>query len=132
MTTRYPPRAVIHQTKERAVPADVPYQFTEWLQQQLAKRGWTQKQLADQMGWSEAHTSRIVNRDRKVTVDGAARFSQLFRVPLTDVYEIAGHPIPTDEAPPMSTADVVESDRRLTREQKELLLGILRSWVPDA
>lgn len=113
------------------MPADaVPYEFTDWLNSHLRKRGWTQKDLADRMGWSEAHTSRIVNRTRQLTVDGCARFAQLLRVPLTEVYEVAGQPIPTDDQPGVSTADVIESASELTKEQKELLLGIYFSWIP--
>ena len=115
------------------MPADaVPYEFTDWLRHHLTRRGWTQAQLAEKLGVSEAHVSRYANRDRRITPDKAALLSQLFNVSLVEVYENAGLPIPTDDEPPPTTGAVIEADRRLTKEQKELLLGILRSWVPDA
>ena len=109
--------------------ADAPPNFTDWLQTHLTRRSWRQKDLARRLGITEAHMSRIATGERRPTTDMCALLAQAFGESVEDVYRVAGHPIPSSEPRVPSTEDAVEADRRFTRAQKELLLGIIRSWI---
>lgn len=100
-----------------------------YLQQRLDERGWQQNQLAERLGYTDAHTSRLVTGRRRLTRDGCARVAQVFGVPVADVYTAAGYELPSTEPRAPTTVDVIESDPRLTRAQRDILVGIYKSWV---
>lgn len=75
--------------------------------------------------------SRMARAIQPPTRDTCVRLAQLFGVSEEEVWRVAGHAIPSDEPPPVTVADAVEADRRLTKEQKRLLIDLYHSWFPS-
>lgn len=105
--------------------------FGDWLKDQRTRRSMRQYELADHLGVSEAHASRLESGARRPTNDHCRRLAQLFAVPVDDVYRIAGRMPPPQPTRERSTLDCIAEDPWLTRDQKAILSGIYSSWVPD-
>lgn len=59
----------------RAEPEDGP--FGGWLKQHRASRGFTQQELADNLGVSAAHLSRVESGEKRLSEDGLQRAAEL-------------------------------------------------------
>lgn len=64
--------------------------FTAWLQQQLDERGWSQNQLARELGFTSAGISRIMTGTRQPGIKTCVRLAQTLNVDLLDLLNLAG------------------------------------------
>ena len=63
--------------------------FTEWLQQQLDERGWSQNHLAREAGLTSAGISRIMTGARQPGLKTCVRLAQTLNVALQDLLDLA-------------------------------------------
>ncbi len=64
--------------------------FTAWLQQQLDERGWSQNQLAREIGFTSAGISRIMTGTRQPGIKTCVRLAQALNADLLDLLNLAG------------------------------------------
>ena len=107
--------------------------FTEWLTQEMQKRGWSQAELARESGITKGALSHIFSGTRKPGVVMLKAISQAFNLPAEHVFRVAGILEPgrpilgTDKVPDLGvwTRIFVEADDE-TRQQ---LLKVARSFL---
>lgn len=73
------------------VPEGVGVSLAEFLQREMERRGWSQRDVTIQTGVARTSISNILeNPDAVPTVETLVRFSQTFSIPLWRLLEIAG------------------------------------------
>ena len=72
--------------------------FTEWLTQEMQKRGWSQAELARESGITKGALSHIFSGTRKPGVIMLKAIAQAFYLPAEHVFRIAGL-LETDDPP---------------------------------
>lgn len=64
--------------------------FSNWILQELDKRGWSQSDLARASGLTRGGVSNIVNEKSSIGIDSATGIAKAFGVPVTEVLSAAG------------------------------------------
>jgi len=80
-------------TTSAAPAGSVPQQFGDWLENQLASKRMTQRQLADRSGVDHSTISRLMRGDRVPSLETAQRLATGLREPLFGVTSGEGNPI---------------------------------------
>lgn len=65
-------------------------EFSNWLREELDRRGWTQAKLAGLMGMSPAQVTRIMSGERGIGEQSLTAIAKAFRIPPEEVYRAAG------------------------------------------
>ena len=96
-------------------------EFSEFIQQELVKRGWSQADLARRSGMTTGGVSMLLNQTRKPSTDTLNIIAQVFNYSREEVYRIAG----LLSAVPESSAQKEELlhlfDQLPEKEKKDLL-----------
>lgn len=60
-----------------------------------AARGWSQRTLAQRLGWSQATLSAVENGERRIDVSELFLFAKMFEIPVVALFREAPMPIRT-------------------------------------
>lgn len=71
--------------------------FADWLVRERVKRGWSQEQLAEKIGFSQAAVSRVESGETPATAKFANALAEAFDMGPTIVYSAAGLLPPVSE-----------------------------------
>lgn len=98
--------------------------------------GLTMRQLGARTSLSESYISRLESGKRDtLSADTAVQLAQALGLDPQEVKRVGGveDAFTVDVGPGsvVATRDALLADRQLTAEQKNLLLGLYRSWVPS-
>ena len=99
--------------------------LASWLNIQLNETGWSQRELARRAGVSHSTVSQVLSLQQRPTWDFCAGIAQALRVPVDEVFVLAGLKPP----PPASVEDEAEALallRRLPSQTRRVVLDILR------
>lgn len=102
--------------------------FADWLEKQIADRGWSIRHTADKAKVSHVHLSYVLNGTRGVGHDFCSAIARAFNLPADDVFRRAGLLPPAPERTP----GLIEAEHLFTLlkpGQRELLLQTMRAWV---
>lgn len=100
--------------------------FGEWLKQELARRGWSQTELARQVGTSTGTVSDWVRGVRTPTPESCDRIADVLVMDVDDVLTRAGHRPPEwkDDAP--DVRELIALARALTPIHRAEVLSFAR------
>lgn len=108
--------------------------FSEWLQQQMDERGWSQADLARNSGLTRAAISNYVNAVRAAPdADSCVALARAFKLPPEHVLRVAGYlpPAPEEERSP-TLLEMIEIFRNSTPEEQEEMISFARWRVQRA
>ena len=122
-------KSVARKVKEpvAAVKASAMSKFANQLRGWRAKRGWSQAELADQLGYSNALVSQIEQEHKPPSAEFAAKCDEVFDTPATfaDFQELVAR-----EAWPSYFAPVIDSETRATQVhewEQRVVPGLLQT-----
>jgi len=103
-------------------------EFTAWLENELAKRGWTPADLAHAAGLGNSTVTRILNGGRNPGPEFCRSVAKALAEPEETVFRQAGllSPLPADEND-LTLGALLDIVKRLPRDEREELL-----WYADA
>lgn len=95
--------------------------FSNWILQELDKRGWSQSDLARASGLTRGGVSNIVNEKSSIGIDSATGIAKAFGVPVTEVLSAAGV-IPKVPEATAEEEQLLYLFRQMTEDQRRDLL----------
>lgn len=106
--------------------------FIDWLKEEMDKRQWSQADLANRAGITDASLSHILNRNRKPGPDVCRGIAQAFGEPPEKVFRLAG--ILPDEVGEQNglsdyAKELVGWVEQLPEDQKEFVLETVKALV---
>jgi transcriptional regulator with XRE-family HTH domain len=113
---------------EREIIFDMEYgdDFLEWVQNMLAKRNWSQAELARRGGITASAVSKLMTRQqRQPGKDMLSAIARAFDMPVEDVYRIAGEfPAKYDDDPLTKEAEFLMS--QLPEDMRQQAVNFIR------
>ncbi|NMC30718.1 MAG: helix-turn-helix transcriptional regulator [Pelolinea sp.] len=73
-------------------------EFSEFIQRELSKRGWSQADFARRSGMTTGGVSMLLNQTRKPSPDTLKIIAQVFDIPIETIFRIAGLLPPVPES----------------------------------
>lgn len=101
--------------------------FTNWLQDELRKRGWEQADLVRRSGMSQSQISRIMNGIRRPGPEAMTNIARALRVPVDDAFRRAGllPPENTNLIPQRSFSELLEMIAALSPDDQRLVFDLV-------
>ena len=99
--------------------------FSDWLGNELLKRGWTQSELARRANIHRGTISNIVSGERKAGLDTCLSIAQALQLPADIVLEKAGH-LAKKEKTTSETEEMAYLFEQLSPQDREEILELLR------
>lgn len=92
-------------------------EFTDWLQDELRRRGWEQADLVKRSGMSQSQISRIMNGMRRPGPEAMTNIARALHVPTDEAFRRAG-------LLPPENANLTPSDQRSFDEMVEMIAAL--------
>ena len=102
--------------------------FTEWLETQLAERGWQAADLARASGLPDATISRVLNGTRGVGPKVCRQIARALKLPEDVLFQRAGLQSARPEADALMSELLYHFDR-LTEEDQELAIALVSAMA---
>ncbi len=99
----------------------------EFIRAQRERANLSLRRLAQKAGISNPYLSQIERGIKKPSAEILRNLSRALEVSAATLYKKAG--LVDEDLPPMSVHDAIESDERLTPDQKKVLLDMYRALV---
>lgn len=104
-------------------------EFTDWLHNELRRRGWEQADLVRRSGMSQSQISRIMNGMRRPGPEAMTNIARALHVPADEAFRRAGL-LPPENAnltlgDQRSFAEMVEMIAALTPENQRLVFDLV-------
>lgn len=99
----------------------------EFIRTQRERANLSLRRLADKAGISNPYLSQIERGIRRPSAEILKNLSRALEISSNTLYRRAG--LIDEELPPPSVFEAIESDQRLTGEQKSVLLDMYRALV---
>ncbi|MFO7299483.1 MAG: helix-turn-helix transcriptional regulator [Actinomycetes bacterium] len=99
----------------------------EFIRAQRERANLSLRRLAQKAGISNPYLSQIERGIKKPSAEILRNLSRALEVSAATLYKKAG--LVDEDLPPMSVYDAIESDERLTPDQKKVLLDMYRALV---
>ncbi len=101
------------------------YEFANWLQQELERRGWSQAELARRSRITPTQISRILSGSRNPGVEVLTGFANALNLPPNTLFKLAGI-LPPDADSPLDIDELVHLYKNLPAEDREELIQLAR------
>ncbi|HEX6945833.1 MAG TPA: helix-turn-helix transcriptional regulator [Acidimicrobiia bacterium] len=102
----------------------------DFIRTQRERANLSLRRLAEKVGISNPYLSQIERGIRKPSAQVLRNLSRALEVSANTLYTKAG--LIDEDLPPVSVNDAIESDERLTPDQKKVLLDMYRALVRSA
>lgn len=104
--------------------------FTEWLNQELNSRGWSQSELARRARLAPATISNIMNEYKTPGLESCRKIARAFDLPQSVVLQQAGL---GDEQMPIAPGEarLLWAFRRMTDEMRQILITVASGMVGE-
>lgn len=113
-----------------AMMTTVMERFTDWLNENMTKRNWSQYDLATRSGLSQAAISKVLSGERKPGIELCKRIAKAFDLSTSTVLQIAGLlPKKEENTDPLIDQIMTLSNQLLNDEDKELLIQLANHLV---
>lgn len=99
--------------------------FSDWLQEELNRRGWSQADLVRASGISKGTVSRLISGTRSIGIDVCQALAQAFHLPPEDVLRIAGL-LPDKPEEPPGLGEWIQRYLDATEDQRQEMLEYAR------
>ncbi len=100
-------------------------EFTDYVQSEMKKRGWSQADLARQTGMTTGGVSMLLNQTRKPSPDTLLTLSKAFQIPPESIFRAAGL-LPAAPQRTEITEMILYLYQKLSDEGKKDLLSYAR------
>lgn len=103
---------------------NVDNKFFDWLNIELAQRGWSYRELGKRAGFSSGTVSMVINGKNKISWEFCAGVALAFKVPAEPIFRLAGL-LPLLPAPASDPIlqEILEVTKQLDANDREELLA---------
>jgi transcriptional regulator with XRE-family HTH domain len=103
-----------------------PMDFSDWLENELDKLGWSSADLARRSGLNPSTLSMVHNHKRRAGVDTCRAIAKAMHLPEADVLRAAGLMAPERDADPV-IGELLELAAKLPADDRQDLIDLARA-----